>query len=303
VAASTSKSRDFFEPSVIGRLGALPLFARGPMLGTVSGRHKSPHRGSSVEFAEYRKYVPGDDTRRLDWRAYARSDRFYIKEFEAETNLRAYIVIDSSGSMGFSAGDRMSKLDYAKRIASSLAYLTLQGGDAIGLSRCAESGTVNLPARRNPSHLEVILDLLENTKSEGPASLPDTLHELAEKVRQRALIIIISDFFYPPNELRDALLHLRFNKHDIAAFHLLDPQEIAFEFDRPQRFVDLEGSEVVIADPNTIADRYKSALSGFLEATRRNCMDSKSDYHRVLTDQPYDEVLADFLTARLPKKR
>lgn len=303
MAASTSKFRDFFEPSVIGRLGALPLFARGPMLGTVSGRHKSPHRGSSVEFAEYRKYVPGDDTRRLDWRAYARSDRFYIKEFEAETNLRAYVVIDSSGSMGFSAGDRMTKLDYAKRIASSIAYLTLQGGDAIGLSRCAESGTVNLPARRTPSHLEVILDLLENTQAEGSASLPDTLHELAEKVRQRALIIIISDFFYPPNELRDALLHLRFNKHDIAAFHLLDPQEIAFEFDRPQRFVDLEGSEVVIADPNVIADRYKSALSRFLEATRRNCMDSKSDYHRVLTDQPYDEVLANFLTARLPKKR
>ena len=303
MAASTSKTRDFFEPSFIGLLGALPLFARGPMLGTVSGRHKSPHCGSSIEFAEYRKYVPGDDTRRLDWRAYARSDRFYIKEFEAETNLRAYIVIDSSGSMGFSAGDRMTKLDYAKRLASSLAYLTLQGGDAIGLSRCAESGTVNLPARRNPSHLEVILDLLEDTQAEGSASLPDTLHELAEKVRQRALIIIISDFFYPPNELRDALLHLRFNKHDIAAFQLLDPQEITFAFDRPQRFVDLEGSEVVIADPNTISERYKSALSTFLEATRRNCMDSKSDYHRVLTDKPYDEVLADFLTARLPKKR
>lgn len=303
MADTSSSKREFFDPAVVGKLGALPLFARGPMLGTVSGRHKSPHRGSSVEFAEYRKYVPGDDTRRLDWRAYARSDRFYIKEFEAETNLRAYLVVDASGSMAFSSGDGMSKLDYAKRLASSIAYLTIQGGDAVGMTRCGEAGGVSLPARRNPSHLEAIFDILGDCEPSGATTLPETLHEVAEKVRQRALVIIISDFFCPANELKDALQHLHFNKHDIATFHLLDPLELAFEFDRPQRFVDLEGNETIIADPNAIADRYHAAMNDYLEQTRKNCHDCKADYQRVVTTTPYDEVLTQFLTARLPKKR
>ncbi len=166
------RSRSFLDSAVLSRLAAVPLFARRPMQGTVSGRHPSPHRGSSVEFAEYRKYVPGDDLRRLDWRAYGRSDRFYVKEFEADTNLRCCLVLDTSGSMGFGSGG-VTKIEYARRIAGALGYLALQQGDAVGLS-CVANGLVrNVPPRRNPAHLISIFDLLEEARAaRGDATRP-----------------------------------------------------------------------------------------------------------------------------------
>src|SRR6185312_2199119 len=164
------KSRSFLDPAVLSRLAAVPLFSRRPMMGNVSGRHPSPHRGSSVEFAEYRKYVPGDDLRRLDWRAFGRSDRFYVKEFESDTNLRCCLVVDTSGSMEFgSAG--LSKLDYAKRIAGTLGQLALQQGDAVGLFCVADGLVRHVPPRRNPAHLRAVFDLLEATRPRGETQL------------------------------------------------------------------------------------------------------------------------------------
>src|SRR5262245_50625152 len=188
------RQRSFLEPLVLARLAAVPFLARRPMHGNVSGRHASPHRGASVEFAEYRKYVPGDDLRRLDWRAYGRTDRHYVKEFEADTNLRCCLLVDTSGSMGFgSAG--ISKIEYAKRIAGALSYLAVQQGDAVGLACLADGIVRSIPARRNPAHLRLVFDLLEHIKPSGPTRLISVLHELAETIRQRALVIIISDFF------------------------------------------------------------------------------------------------------------
>ncbi|MSR60168.1 MAG: DUF58 domain-containing protein [Planctomycetaceae bacterium] len=295
------RARSFLDPHVLSRLAGVPLFARRPMQGTVSGRHPSPHLGSSVEFAEYRKYVPGDDLRRLDWRAYGRSDRFYIKEFEADTNLRCCLVLDTSGSMDFgSAGT--TKLDYARRIAGALAYLALQQGDAVGVS-CVATGVVrHVPPKRNPAHLIAVLDILEQARPQGETQLVPVLHELAETIRQRALIVIVSDLFVPPDELRGCFQHLRFRKHDVAVFQLLDPQELSFDFRRPMRFLDMEGGPAIFAEPNEIAERYQSALGTYFGDLRQVVLESGVDYQRVTLDEDYERVLTRFLVGRTRSK-
>jgi uncharacterized protein (DUF58 family) len=276
----------------------LPLLARTAMEGSVSGHHKSPHRGSSVEFAEYRNYAPGDDIRRLDWRVFARSDRFYLKEFEAETNLRCYLVLDASASMKFGAAPG-GKLAYAKRLAATLAYLAAHQGDAVGLWRAGGERTVEIPPRRNPAHLKIVLEALEATNAQGATSpLCPLLHDLAEKVRRRALVIVISDFFCELEPLLDCFQHLRFQKHDLALFQLLDRAELDFRFDRPVRFVDMESSFSVVTEPAAIRDEYLRQLHLFLEQLQAGCHEFGADYRRVVTDQPYEKVLAEFLMQR-----
>jgi uncharacterized protein (DUF58 family) len=291
------RARSFIDAAALSRMAAVPLLARRPMQGNVSGRHPSPHRGSSVEFAEYRKYVPGDDLRRLDWRAYGRSDRFYVKEFEADTNLRLCLVLDTSGSMGFGPAGA-TKLDYARRIAGALGYLALQQGDAVGLS-CVAGGLVkNIPPKRNPAHLIALFDLLEEAKPRGETQLATVLHELAETIRQRALIVILSDLFVEPELLGSCFQHLRFRRHDVAAFHLLESQEMQFKFRRPTRFLDMEGNAAIFADPNEIADRYHRALDTYLTDLKRVVLESAVDYQRVLIDEDYERVLMRFLIGR-----
>ena len=290
-------AQPLIEADVVGRLMGQPLLARFPMEGSISGHHRSPHRGSSVEFAEYRNYVPGDDIRRLDWRVFARTDRYYLKEFEAETNLRCYVVLDCSGSMGF-AGEHGTRLDYAKRLAATLSYLIINQGDAAGLLHVTEKTATGIPPRRNASHLQVILDALGQARPTGGTRLVPMLHELAEKARRRALVVILSDCFCDGDELRDALQHLRFQKHDLALFHLLDPLELDFEFDRPVRFVDMEGSHSIVTEPATVRAEYQSQLKRFLDKLRDDCHEFNADYRRVTLDQSYGQVLADFLTER-----
>ena len=307
--------RAFLDPQALARLAAVPLVARKPMVGGVSGRHASPHRGSSVEFAEYRKYVPGDDLRRLDWRAFGRSDRFYVKEYEADTNLRLCLVLDTSGSMGFGgaaqpaagvrgAGTRadgaagMRRIDYARRICGTLGYLAAQQGDAVGVSCVADAIVRTVPPRRSPAHLGLVCDVLEEARPAGPTRLPELLHELAETIRQRALVVIVSDLFVDPALLAPALGHLRFRRHDVAVFHLLDPLEVEFDLSRPTRFLDMEGSGSIVVDPADIADRYRRALAAYLDDVRRIMLEAAIDYHRVLTDEGVEQIVARFLVAR-----
>ncbi|TWU43234.1 hypothetical protein Q31b_22720 [Novipirellula aureliae] len=290
-------SRDFLDPTILAGLAGMPLMARRPMRGAVSGKHTSPNRGASVEFAEYRKYVPGDDLRRLDWRAHGRSDRYYVKEFEADTNLRCCLVVDTSGSMGFGSGS-LTKLDYARRIAAAVGYLAVQQGDAVGLS-CLAAGIVeHLPPRRNPSHLRAVFDVLERVRPTGETELVDVLHELAETTQQAALVIVISDFFDDPERLKSCFEHLRFRKHDVSLFHLLDPKEISFDFQRPTRFLDMEGGTSIFADTGEIADRYLSAIHEYLEQMHDVVMQTNTDYMRVTIDEPYQDALTRFLTRR-----
>lgn len=291
---ATSKLLD---PPVLARLMRQPLVARFPMEGTVSGHHKSPHRGSSVEFAEYRNYVPGDDIRRLDWRVFGRTDRFFMKEFEADTNLRCYLVLDCSASMGFT-GQHQSKLAFARKLAAALAYLAIQEGDAAGLTCVGEKAGLDIPPRRNPAHLKLILDTLEKAEAKGPTTLVSTLHELAEKIRRRALVVIFSDFFCEPDALLSCFQHLRFQKHDLAVFHLLDRMEMEFRFDRPVRFLDLESPFSMVAEPAMIRQEYLRQFNGFLERLKHGCHEFNADYRQVVTDQDYEKVLGDFLTER-----
>ncbi|MCA9096916.1 MAG: DUF58 domain-containing protein [Planctomycetaceae bacterium] len=291
------KSRSFLDPQVLSRLASVPLFARRAMQGSLSGRHTSPHRGSSVEFAEYRRYVPGDDLRRLDWRAYGRTDRYYVKEFEADTNLRCCLVVDTSGSMEFGSKGA-TKIDYARKIAGSLGYLALQQGDAVGLSCVADGIVQHIPPRRNPAHLMRIFDVLENSKPRAGTDLVPVLHELSETIQQRALIVLVSDLFVPPQELRSCFQHLRFRKHDLAVFHLLDPLELSFEFKRPMRFLDMEGGTSIFTEPNTILERYHKALENYLDELRQVVLESAVDYHRVTIDEDYEQVLMRFIIGR-----
>jgi len=286
--------RDFLDPAALARLARLELCARSPMEGSISGRHQSPHRGASVEFAEYRKYVVGDDPRHLDWRVVARSDRYYLKEFEADTNLRCHIVLDCSGSMKF--GD---KLDYARRLAAPLAYISMLQGDAVGLTCCREDVSLDIPARRNPAHLRHVFDALGKQEPAGQTGLVKALHTLADKIRRRALVIVFSDLFHDPEELLHCFRHLHYRKHDLAVFHLLHRDEIKFEFDRPIRFVDMENSNSLVAEPNVIQQRYRQALDAYLHRLRTGCYEFKVDYRQAVTDQDYEKVLADFLLARM----
>ncbi len=282
---------------MVGRLVRQPLVSRFAMEGSVSGHHKSPHRGSSVEFAEYREYVPGDDLKRLDWRVYARSDRFYMKEFEADTNLRCYIVLDCSASMNFT-GERANRLDYAKRLAAALAYLVIQQGDAVGLSCVGGAKPIEIPPRRNPAHLQLILDTLEAAKPKGETHLIDALHALAEKAGRRALVIVISDFFCELDGLLSCLQHLRFQKHDLAAIQLLDPMELDFQFDRPVRFNDLESSFSLVTEPAMIREQYLDELRAFLDRLKGGCHEFNADYRQVTLDQDLEKTLSDFLLER-----
>jgi uncharacterized protein (DUF58 family) len=287
----------YLDVRAVTRLMAQPLMSRFPMEGTVTGHHKSPHRGSSVEFAEYRNYVPGDDLRRLDWRVFGRTDRFFMKEFEAETNLRCYLVLDCSGSMGFGAPGA-SKLDYAKRLAATLAYLTVNQGDAVGLFAIAQDTILEVPPRRHPAHLRNILDALDAAPPKGETGLIAALHRMVEKIRRRALVVIFSDFFCDLDPLLSCFQHFRFEKHDLTIFQLLDRRELEFRFERPVRFVDLESAFSLVTEPGLIRDEYLNQLNGFLTRLRAGCLEFKAEYHQVVTDQDYEKVLADFLVER-----
>jgi uncharacterized protein (DUF58 family) len=290
-------TRRFLDPAVCARLSRQQIGTRLPMVGNVTGHHKSPHNGSSVEFSQYRKYVPGDDIRRLDWRVYAKTDRFYIKEFEADTNLRCYCVLDVSASMGFT-GAGESKFDYARKLIATLAYLFVQQGDGAGLVCLGEKKLHDIPPKRTPAHLQNVFHTLETVQPLGGTALVRTLHDMAEQVRQRALVIIFSDFFAEVEPLLDCLQHLRFQKHDLVLFQLLDRQELDFPFDRPIRFVDLESPASVLAEPAVIKQQYTKALNAHQAALKAGCNRFNAELHTVATDLDYEKVLGNFLLGR-----
>lgn len=283
---------------MVARLARLPFQPRRPVSGTMSGQHRSPHRGSSVEFAEYRKYAPGDDIRRLDWRVLARSDRFYMKEFEAETNLRCHVILDCSGSMAYSSGG-ISKFDRARQLAATLLYLVVQQADAAGLVRVRGKGLDELPAKRNPAHVRTLLDHIQGAAAEGETDLVGAIHEVAEKIRERAVVVILSDCFCPVAPLLEALRHLDFRKHDVAVFQVVDPAELTFPFERPTRFADLESTAHLTTEPSLIRSDYLSAFSRHVETLRDGCAQFHADFIQVRTDQDLEEVLAGFLSERL----
>ena len=289
--------QNLVDPHVLAMLSKLDVRARGVVEGSFSGMHKSPHKGSSVEFSQYRKYVPGDDISNLDWKVYAKTDRFYIKEFEADTNLRCHLIIDSSGSMGYD-GKSGSKLDYAKKMAATLAQLLIQQGDTVGLQSFAENMIHDLPARGSAKHLGTIFSLLSTLTPSGETQIIKVLHDLAEKIHRRAMIILFSDCFTDLEKLLDCFQHMKFRKHDLAVFHIMDPDELEFDFDRSIRFMDMESNFSIVSEPSMIRRDYLNELNKYLTRIKRGCREFHVDYRFVKTSEPYDQVLTKFLLER-----
>jgi len=281
----------------VERLSRLELRARRPVEGFYSGIHKSPYHGFNVEFAEYREYAPGDDPRHLDWRLFARSDRFFVKQFEAETNLSCYLLLDSSGSMDFTS-NTTTRLDYGASLAAALALLMLRQGDQVGLVTFDTAVRHFIPPRGNPQHFSVIRDALEHLKPGRDTDVAAVLHGIAERVRRRSLVIVISDFFDDVERMMRGLQHFRHRRHEVIVFHVLDEAELDFPFDRVTRFEALERSQEIVADPRVVGEGYRAAFRRYLGEFRRGCTEKGIDYERVLTREPFDRCLTAYLGRR-----
>ena len=283
--------------ATVGRLSRLELRARLAVEGLYSGIHKSPYHGFNVEFAEYREYSPGDDLRYLDWRVLARSDRFFVKQFEAETNLNCYLLLDSSGSMDF-ATNSQTRLDYGACLAAALALLMLRQGDHVGLVMFDDAVRQFIPPRGNARHFASIVEALETVKPGGDTDIAGVLHEIAERVRRRSMVIILSDFFNDVEAMLRGLQHFRHRHHEVIVLHLLDDAELEFPFDRITLFEGMERAEELVADPRIIAEGYRRRFRQYLDSFRRGCTEKNIDYQRMLLSEPYDRALTAFLARR-----
>ncbi len=288
----------YLDAEALTRLKNLSLAAKLVVEGSFSGMHKSPHRGFSVEFAEHREYTPGVDPRHIDWRVFGRSDKLYIKQYEEETSLSCYLLLDKSASMGFKSGGPITKLEYGCYLAASLAYLMAFQHDAVGLMSYDTAVRDRVPARQGPGHLRTVMETLERAKTGGETGLAETFHHLAESIKRRSLIVVISDLFDDPAALLGALKHFRHKKHDVIVFHTLDPHELTFPFDDVTRVEDMETRREVVSDPRAFRKSYLEELAKFLEAVRAGCRSARIDYSVARTDLRFDAFLGTYLARR-----
>jgi uncharacterized protein (DUF58 family) len=274
-------------------MSKLQFMARQVVEGIITGLHKSPHRGFSVEFSEHREYVPGDELRHLDWRAYARSDRYYIKLYEQETNLRATLVLDTSMSMQFA-----EKMDYGRHLAACIAYLLANQQDLAGLVTIDDQIRLELPPASSPAHLDRLFKELEKVESGRFTMLADGLHQLAERLPRRSLVILISDLWLDPAQFTKALQHLRYRRHQGLVLHLLDKAEIDLPYDRQVTLQDLETGEKIQINPSDLREAYQKNIQEYLTSIRRCCSDCDIEYHPLYTNTPYDRALVELITRR-----
>ncbi len=302
--APTSTSRDlrFLDPAVIARLGTMELKARTVVEGFLSGLHRSPYKGFSVEFAEYRQYLPGDDLSTIDWKVYARSDRHYVKKYEEETNLECHLLLDVSASMAYRGAAPMSKLEYGSVLAASLAFLMNRQRDATGLIAFDERIAFRMPAGARPGHLHALLLALERLQPGTRSDVGRPLHQLAEALVKRSLVVLISDLLDDPEPVIKGLRHLKFRGTDVVVFQLLDPNELTFPFRGASRFTDLESTDEVIADPASVRTAYLRELASLTLRYDRELRGSGIDYVQLDTSQPLDFALLTYLSARARRK-
>ena len=294
----TAHDRPFLDPAVVARLGSLELKARTIVEGFLSGLHRSPFKGFSVEFAEYRQYIPGDDLSTIDWRVYARSDRYYIKKFEEETNLDCHLMLDVSGSMGYGSHHGMSKFEYGACLAASLGYLMSRQRDAVGLTAFDEQIVSTLPASARPGHIRSILIALDRMTTAHKTDVSKPLHRLADSLTKRGLVVLISDLLDDPDQVIRGIKHFRFRGSDVIVFHVLDPDEISFPFDRATRFEDLETSEEIMAVPGAVRAHYLKEMGALIERYRRALGGVGIDYELITTDRPLELALLSYLSTR-----
>ena len=288
----------YLDPDTLVRLGNLNVVARTVVEGFISGLHRSPHHGFSVEFSEHRPYAPGDEPRHLDWVAYAKTDRYYVKQYEQETNLRCYILLDSSASMNYSSGRGLTKLEYGSFLAATLAYLMTRQQDVVGLVAFDNQIRLHMPPGGSPAHLNEMCRRLEHLKTGEVTRLAKPFHDLAEMIKRRGLIIVISDLYDDESEVIRALRHFRHKKHGVILFHIFDAAELEFPFRKLTQFVDLETHERYQVDPKAIRDQYLAELRAFIDRHKKACSDSDSEYILTDTSVPYDFLLRSYLARR-----
>jgi uncharacterized protein (DUF58 family) len=288
----------YLDPAALMRLGGLLIRARSVVEGAIAGMHRSPHKGSSVEFAEYKEYTEGDEIKHIDWRAFARFDKYYVKQFEDETNLNAYLLLDGSGSMDF-GGEGVTKLEYARTLAAAFAYLWLRQGDAVGALVFGERPGLYLPPSSKSSHLDDVLQVLERLPGEGKTDIAAALQSMAERVRRRSVMLIFSDMLDDAGRAMTLARVLRKRRQEVALFHVLDPAEIELPYEGLTIFEGLEGEGELLADPDDLREAYRAQMAAHLHGIERECREGDIEYFRVLTTQPMEPLLRDFISGRM----
>jgi uncharacterized protein (DUF58 family) len=286
----------------LARLAGVKLRARAVVEGVLSGLHKSPHQGQSVEFAEHKEYAPGDELRHLDWKAFGKFDKYYVKRFEHETNLRGILVLDGSASMAYTSGP-LTKLQIASTLAGALGYLLVRQQDAAGLAVVTGEKFADIPARAAAGHLTTLLDALEQVEPRGTTDLFGAADKLAEKVQRRSLIAVFSDLFDDRQDALKRILQLRARKNDLVVFHIMDPAELTFPFDDPTLFLSMEDDRRIEVNAREIKQSYLEEMNGFLAQVKRSCAEADVDYELVRTDESLDGVLLRFLGRRQERRR
>ena len=284
-------------PDTISQLNNLFLKAKFVVEGFIVGLHKSPYHGFSIEFSEHRAYGQGDEIKHIDWKLWGKTDKYFVKQFEEETNLKSYLLFDQSASMKYKS-DKISKLDYSKLIAASIGYLMLKQQDAIGLTLFDNKIRYQISPRSKKSHLYAILSKLEQVKVGAKTHIAPILHKTAELIKKRGLIILISDLLDEPDKILSGLKHFRHNGHEIIIFHILDPQEIKLNYNNRTRFKDLESDDEIITDPWHIKQDYKKSMEKFCNYYKTQCRNNKIDYVKLTTNTSLDVALNEYLLKR-----
>ena len=289
-----------FDPTELRKYGGITLLARQVVEGFLTGVHRSPYKGFSVEFAEHRQYAPGDEIRHIDWRAFGKTDRYFVKEYEEETNLQAYLLVDASGSMAFRGSKTApSKFEYAQRVAASVAFLMLHQMDAVGLITFDTRVRGLIPPKASPKHLLRVLTTLEETRPGGETALAPLWHELAgHHLKRRGMVIILSDFFDRIDGLVRALQHLRHRHHEVMLLQVLAPEELEFPYKRLTQFRSLEADQKLLVDTRRLREDYLKNLEAFRRELKERAGKLQVDYHLMRTDEPVDRALGIYLSRR-----
>jgi uncharacterized protein (DUF58 family) len=292
----------YLDPLTLAKVRGLELQARLVVEGYLSGMHKSPYHGFSVEFAQHREYVPGDDIKHIDWKVYGRTGRFYLKQYDEETNLVCWLLVDISDSMRY-ASRQVSKYDYASMAAASLAYLVLQQSDSAGLVTFDNQVRTFLRPSSQPSHLKEIVRVLNQGSSQAKTQMAPLFHELAERINRRSIIFVISDVFDDVDQVLMGLKHLRHKRHEVVLWHILDAAEVTFPFQEATLFRGLEEYPQLLADPRSLRQSYLEQFRQFVDQLTHGCRNQNIDYVQLRTDTRLDVALSSYLAHRLPRSR
>ena len=290
--------KNLLDPSFISKLNSLELKARLVVEGFMVGLHKSPYHGFSVEFSEHRAYMQGDNLKDVDWKVFGKTEKYFIKQYEEETNLRSYIFLDTSNSMAYNSGENISKLNYSVTLAAALGYLMIHQQDAVGLTLYSEKIQKFLPPKSSRAYLQEILKNLAIVQASEKTNTSASLSEGAEKLKRRGLVIIISDFFDEINSVLKALKHFSYNKNEVIVFQILDPMEKTFSFGKDAIFKDLETGDELTTQPYQIQKAYREAMREFVNKIKAECLNSNIDYNLIDTSDPYDKALLRYIQKR-----